>query len=166
DLAIGTNLAQLPAETPIRWFQYVNIYTKSPVIEQTTPASLLISDTVAQIVDVELLDQDLDEEELGGNVTWTVARDLPLIAHFTVYFTENDTWETGRVRAGEDVAPVEFAELFIPPDTRPPLETFSWISIFPSSLLAERTTPFSSSINDTISPVLNVSFLDLDLDLG
>ncbi|CAE7297577.1 PIF1, partial [Symbiodinium necroappetens] len=166
DLPIGTNLAQLPAETPIRWFEYVNIYTKSPVIEQTTPASLLISDTNVQIADVEFLDQDLDEEDLGGNVTWTVTRDLGLIAHFTVYFTENDTWETGRSTAGQDVAPAEFAELFVPPDTKPPLATYSWVSVFPSSLIAERTTPFAAPINDTISPVLNVSFLDLDLDLS
>ena len=36
-----------PFDISSGWFQYVNIYTKSPVIEQTTPASLLISDTVA-----------------------------------------------------------------------------------------------------------------------
>ncbi|CAK9006050.1 unnamed protein product [Durusdinium trenchii] len=165
DVSIGTNTALLPAETAMRWFTYVNIYTKSPVIEQTTPASLFISDTIALIADLELVDQDLDATEIGGNVSWKVLQDFALISHFSVYFTDDTSWQAARLRAGQDVQASEYAELFIPAETDPPLATYGFLSVFPSSSLAERTTPFSAVINDTISPVYNISFVDLDMDL-
>ncbi|CAJ1372391.1 unnamed protein product [Effrenium voratum] len=165
DVPIGTTLAQLAPETPQRWFTYVNIYTKSPVIEQTTPASLVISDSVAVLADVQLVDEDLDANELGGNISWRVVEELDLITTFAVYFTSNTSWQGLRRRTGEDVVVAEYAQLFIPPETDPPLSSYSWASVFPSSSLAERTTPFSAPVNDTISPVWNISFTDLDLDL-
>eukprot|EP00931_Biecheleriopsis_adriatica_P047846 TRINITY_DN27614_c0_g1_i1.p1 TRINITY_DN27614_c0_g1~~TRINITY_DN27614_c0_g1_i1.p1 ORF type:complete len:2694 (+),score=299.82 TRINITY_DN27614_c0_g1_i1:41-8083(+) len=177
------NLVHVIPETKRRWFDFVNVYTRSRLVEQTTPDFLAISDTITILTDVEFVDKDLDVGDLGGNVTWTVVRDLAIVTHFVVYWASDDTWgyegnyytdpegvSAIKKRAGADIPADEAyddnnADLFIPSDTEPPLETYPWVSVFSSSVLIESTTPFSAPINDTVSPVINITFVDLDLDL-
>ncbi|CAJ1362094.1 unnamed protein product [Effrenium voratum] len=145
DIPLGTNTALVPAETPLADWKYVAVYMKSPGAEQTTPASLLISDSALQAADVHLLDldldpqdtslratisrsalaeqstpaaaelndtqvpievnftdQDLDENDLGGLVTWTVAGDWELASGYTLYLAAK---ADGTARSQVDISP-------------------------------------------------------------
>jgi hypothetical protein len=60
------------------------IYTKSSLLEQTTPMWLAISDTISVVSNVSFTDHDLDREELGHTVTWLEAGDV-VVVNYNVY---------------------------------------------------------------------------------
>lgn len=67
--ALVSNVS-LAADFPLENFSHFLIYSVSELEEQTTPAALAISDINASVAAVNFIDLDLDQGELGGNVSW------------------------------------------------------------------------------------------------
>lgn len=169
DVPVGTNTLHLPPEKALELYSHIVVYTRSAFGQLTTPTALAISDTIASVEDVDFVDKDLDDLEIGGTVYWNATGDLHLVTHYAVYLTSNATAEAVRSRVQDsvvaDIPPTAAAEIFIVPDLDPPLSTYDWVAVFTSSSLAERTTPVAIQISDTFSPVSDVVFIDRDLDI-
>ncbi|CAK9089433.1 Uncharacterized protein SCF082_LOCUS42199 [Durusdinium trenchii] len=71
DVSVGERHYEIPVDTYLGTFPYMYVYTKSSLLEQTTPVGILISDTAPEITNIQFSDQDLDQYEIGGNLTWT-----------------------------------------------------------------------------------------------
>ncbi|CAE7504323.1 PIF1, partial [Symbiodinium sp. KB8] len=131
--------------------------------EQTTPVAVNISDTVASVSSVEFVDQDLDIDDLGGDVAWAEpVSDIEYVHFYDVYLA-NSSAGAFRSQLGRPI-PQGLAQTRVPVDLTKGL--FSDIVVYTRSVLVEQTTPVGVEISDTSSDVQNVTFTDLDLDLG
>ncbi|CAJ1416047.1 unnamed protein product [Effrenium voratum] len=157
DIPLGTNTALVPAETPLADWKYVAVYMKSPGAEQTTPASLLISDSALQAADVHLLDLDLDPQEMGGTVSWSAPFD-ELVTGYDVYLSPSASG-LGRSLVGNCSADSLEVQLLVETSVL----NFSYVLIYARSALAEQSTPAAAELNDTQVPI-EVNFTDQDLD--
>ena len=61
----------MPAEIPPAAYDHLVIYTKSLLVEQTTPANFALSDTQSIASAIVFVDLDLDYGDLGGNISWS-----------------------------------------------------------------------------------------------
>ena len=85
DVLQGTHTLAVPPETPGSSFTHLVVYTKSALFEQTTPVALELSDSHAQVVQLEMPDFDLDADELGGTLAWLEGGDKELVTQYLVY---------------------------------------------------------------------------------
>ncbi|CAE7861988.1 unnamed protein product, partial [Symbiodinium necroappetens] len=152
---------EVPPDTLRLAFNHFTIFTKSTLAEQTTPAALAFFDEFAMAANMSFIDEDLDESEIGGNLTWYPPADTSEVSDYLVYLAED---QAGRNRSLVGVVEVGTHDFAIPPDT--PLLSFTHLTIFARSELVEQTTPMALPIVDSVSSVSNVSFTDLDLDVG
>ena len=86
----GTNVLSMPSETArvdgTKTYDYVTVYTKSALVEQTTPDSLnLASDTASSVSSIAFVDKDLDATNYGGTVTWTAPSLHSHVTHYVAY---------------------------------------------------------------------------------
>ncbi|CAE7198832.1 unnamed protein product [Symbiodinium sp. CCMP2592] len=166
-IPVGTTELVVPPETPLasnssRIFTHFLIYGQSSLAEQSTPASLLIEDLAASASAVNFTDEDLDEGELGGNVTWVEPEeDRGRLQWYRLYLQDPDGLTRRQVE--EDVAAGQ-SSAGILAETKQ--DGFSHLAVYTVSMLAEQTTPASLAILDTVARPSNLTFFDLDLDLG
>ncbi|CAE7717893.1 PIF1 [Symbiodinium sp. CCMP2456] len=120
-------------------YSQVLVYTKSTLAEQSTPISFAIVDVNASVSGGAFQEQDLDEAELGGPITWKAPADLTHVTHYDVYFVEfPDATGTNRSQLGDSVevgtniihVPVDFLQ-----------GAFSHIQVYTRSSLVEQSTP-------------------------
>ncbi|CAK9114761.1 unnamed protein product [Durusdinium trenchii] len=157
EVSVGITELVIPPETPLENFTHILIYLTSSLAEQTTPASLPILDVAASASQVNFTDEDLDESELGGNITWSEPHDhYGRLLFYRVYF------QSGASRETLDEVLQGTTEVAIPAET--PQSGFSHVAIYTVSALIEQTTPSMLLIEDTVARVSNLSFEDLDLD--
>eukprot|EP00435_Cladocopium_sp_Y103_P033046 s1133_g8.t1 len=93
----GTTEVAIPPETQQNGYSHFSVYTVSALTEQTTPAMLLIDDTVARASNLSFEDAplcrvtgcgcrsedlDLDLRELGGNLTWQEPEDMSQVTSY------------------------------------------------------------------------------------
>ena len=73
DVVVGTNELFIPGDTDLRNFTHFVVYTKSSLVEQTTPVALSIhyNDTSRLVSNIAFTDADLDEHDIGGDLVWT-----------------------------------------------------------------------------------------------
>jgi hypothetical protein len=143
-------------------YPYIVIYTKSSLLEQTTPVWLAVSDAISVVSSVSFTDHDLDRDELGHTVTWLEAGDVDLVTYYSVYLAMEDSgWGVSRI--GDDVA-VRTTHIDIASDTVQ--VPYRFIVVYTKSSLAEQTTPAYLRISDSVESVSNVAFIDRDLDEG
>ena len=65
---VGTdNITVLP-DTAIMDFTHFVVYTKTSLVEQTTPVAHLLYDAFASVSDITFADKDLDSSDLGGSL--------------------------------------------------------------------------------------------------
>eukprot|EP00439_Symbiodinium_sp_Y106_P041770 s2503_g5.t1 len=152
---------EVPPDTLRLSFNHFTIFTKSTLAEQTTPAALAFFDEFAMAANMSFIDEDLDESEIGGNLTWYPPADTSEVSDYLVYLAED---QAGRNRSLVGVVEVGTHDFAVPPDT--PLLSFTHLTIFARSELVEQTTPMALPIVDSVSSVSNASFTDLDLDAG
>ncbi|CAE7790257.1 unnamed protein product, partial [Symbiodinium sp. CCMP2456] len=148
------------------------IFTQSYLVEQTTPAFLVLSDSISMVSDIVFEDLDLDFSDLGSNITWMEPGVYQQVTEYYVYLADGSMplkslgdnghlpW-SGRSQLG--VVPVGTDLLFVPPDT--PRNGYSHVVIYASSALVEQTTPQYHVIHDANASVSNVDFVGKDLDL-
>merc|ERR1740129_1296099 len=80
--------AFVPVETPLSSFTHLVVYTKSSLVEQTTPVALELVDTFAMVANISFSDFDLDLGDLGGTLTWSAPEDINQVTHYAVYFID------------------------------------------------------------------------------
>ena len=64
------------------------VYTKSTLVEQSTPTTFALSDSQAVVPSVEFTDYDLDLGDLGGLVLWGVPGDVQLVSMYYLYLAD------------------------------------------------------------------------------
>ncbi|CAE7213789.1 unnamed protein product, partial [Symbiodinium pilosum] len=173
---LAPEISQLPA------FTHLVIYTRSYLVEQTTPGYFALSDTISIVSSIVFEDLDLDFNDLGSNITWTEPIVNQQVTEYYVYLADgsepaktlgdngNMPW-TGRSQLG--VVSVGTDMLFVPPET--PRNGYSHVVIYASSDLVEplgptagqarQTTPQYLVVHDANASVSNVDFVGKDLDL-
>ncbi|CAE8611043.1 unnamed protein product [Polarella glacialis] len=156
----GTNIFNLPPETARENFTHITVFTKSALVEQTTPAALAFQDEASRVSNITFIDYDLDEGEIGGNVTWLAPPDDSEVTEYLVYYSQ-DRFGANREFLG-NVSRDDLIFL-VPADT--PLKNFTHLVVYARSSLAEQTTPDALVIIETIASVSNIFFVDKDLDL-
>ena len=89
--ATGANAysSLLAADTDAASWTHIVVYTKSTLVEQTTPQAVAISDDDSSVSSAALVDADLDATQLGGSVTWTAPATTSSVTHYTVYLAES-----------------------------------------------------------------------------
>jgi len=159
EVPAGTHDTALFPEQPRGAFDFFTVYTRSSLVEQTTPVFLAIEDEVSYARNVSFVDDDLDENELGGWLQWRIPEDASEVTHYIVYLAENEAGDNRSLLGNVTVGTHEF---LVPADTA--LESFRFLTVFAHSSLAEQTTPRYVEIIDTVSSVSNIGFTDKDLD--
>jgi len=147
-------------DTALESFQFALVYTASSLAEQTTPAATAISDTSSAVEGLQFTDLDLDFEELGGEVSWTLPL-LPVSVDVLLYLALNRAG-SGRFLVGQ--VPGDVVNFTLPADT--PKGSFNYLVVYTRSVSSEQTTPSSLQIIDTGSTAENISFIDKDLEAG
>jgi WD40 repeat protein len=160
-VSVGTNAITIVVDTASLENQYVLVYTKSSLAEQTTPQSLELNDTVAFVSSLSFTDKDVDVFELGGTVNWVAPSDISQVTRYVVYLAVGDYLGANRTQIGGDVDIIN-TSISIPINTA--LRHYTHVLVTTKSSLAESTTPVSTAISDTAAMVSNISFIDLDLD--
>ncbi|CAE7216619.1 unnamed protein product, partial [Symbiodinium sp. CCMP2456] len=165
NVSVGTNSFDVPAETGLQSFSHLVVYTRSPLVEQSTPEALRIIETVASVSAISFVDLDLDTDELGGRLLWQEPASTERVEFYVVYLALDSVGTGGEVPVGTQrttLPTVNITALDILYDT--PRQNFSHLVIYTRSSLAEQTTPVAAALSDTFATVSNVTFADYDLD--
>ena len=67
----GVSTYSFSADTAKGSFTHIVVYTKSSLVEQTTPAAVALGDSVASASSVAWTDKDLDSAEAGTLMTYS-----------------------------------------------------------------------------------------------
>ncbi|CAL1129505.1 unnamed protein product [Cladocopium goreaui] len=160
-LAMGSSMVgvanlTIPVDTALQNYSHFAVFTRSSLVEQTTPSMHLIYDMVTSVSDIRFTDQDLDDEELGGRIHWAHPPLMQRVYTYRLYLTQ---WDGGaRSLISELPKGVNLEDL--PPET----PTMPLLAIYTTSTLTEQSTPVTLTVEDKFAPVSNVSFPDFDLD--
>jgi hypothetical protein len=160
----GSYNLSLPANTARAAFLYVLIYTKSSLVEQTTPTVAEVNDTSSSVGALSLIDKDLDLAELGGYVTWSEPDDATYMLDYLVYLALGAEGQ-GRSRLGSPMSalgPEAAQQSTLLPNS--PLGNFTQVLVYTRSSLAEQSSPTAQLISDAASLLSGVNFADKDLD--
>ncbi|CAE6912023.1 unnamed protein product [Symbiodinium natans] len=164
DAQNATNMSNfsifLSPETLLRNYTHLAVFTKSVLVEQTTPAAHLIFDAAASVSDLTFDDLDLDEQQLGGRITFAPPlSSQERVESYGLYLSPGA--ETSRKRGGMRALSSSSCQA-LPPETDIP--SFEYIVAYTRSSLVEQSTPVAIRISDVQARVENVSFFDQDLD--
>jgi hypothetical protein len=99
---IGTNQLDILVDTPMGENHQILVYTKSLLVEQSTPSMLFINDTDSSISNLSFIDRDLDGKELGGKIMWKMPEDVQYVTEYLVYLSADDVG-TNRSQIGPAV---------------------------------------------------------------
>ncbi|CAJ1340741.1 unnamed protein product, partial [Effrenium voratum] len=144
------------ADTPQGGASWVLVYTRSSLVEQTTPASQALVDNWALVPSVAFTDFDIDEGDLGGLLSWTVPADVTLVTHYVAYLAD----EVNRSQVAE--VAVGTLEAPLPVDTSK--GSFVELRVYVKSTLAEQSTGQAYAFSDTAALMDYLNFTDQDLD--
>ncbi|CAJ1389090.1 unnamed protein product [Effrenium voratum] len=175
---LTANALAIPAETPKNAFDSVLVYTRSSLVEQTSPASLWLVDNEATVANISFMDMDLDKADLGGVITWTPAGADELVTQYAVYFAESLCEEEANETSdayGENstaaplcnwlhIETVNSSNTSIQLPAETPLLNYTHLAVFTRSVLVEQRTPGQGPISDASASVGQLTFHDLDLD--
>jgi hypothetical protein len=163
DVAAGLNTITVP-NMPSLSYDHFLVYSKSTLGEQTTPMVLSFSDARSRFLvsNVDFVDLDLDEDELGGNITWSLPEVLGKVAEYNVYLAENAS-ASKRVAVGSVKSAT--TELALPADTaRSVSVTFTHIVVHSSSSITQSVGFAVHMLHDEAASVSSIDFPDADLD--
>ncbi|CAE7228438.1 unnamed protein product [Symbiodinium natans] len=90
EVPVGEVHYEVPVDTYLGTYPYMYVFTKSTLFEQSTPVGLKVSDTAPQITNIQFSDQDLDVDEIGGNLTWTQPANWSVVTHYYIYFAKEE----------------------------------------------------------------------------
>ena len=159
EIQAGVNRADVPAETPALEYSHFTVFTKSVLVEQTTPSAIQIVNEFSRVDDVTFIDDDLDEFELGGDLVWVAPPDDTEVTDYLIYFANSEAGDSRSLIA--TVSSTTLTHL-VPNDT--PLQGYTHFVIYARSSLVEQTTPAFVLIVDAAASVSGITYLDKDLD--
>ena len=96
---MGTHQDMMATETALVSLTHLVAFTKSSVVEQTTPTALSLTDVVSNVSGVGFVDEDLDAGELSSTVSSTVPGEVSQVTHYMVYLATSVNG-TGKWRSG------------------------------------------------------------------
>eukprot|EP00913_Durusdinium_trenchii_P017139 g16119.t1 len=146
DVLVGSNELLVPPETPRQSFTRFVVYTRSTLVEQSTPTAHLLFDTTAMPQNLDFLDIDVDRGEMGGNLTWMAPTDPTHVTEYVLYLGEN---AHGLDRSILGNVSWDTFEFFVPLNTL--ILNFTHLLVYSKSDLAEMTTPAALLIRDSIA---------------
>jgi hypothetical protein len=142
-------------------FTHIAVYTKSNLVEQTTPQYIPLLDHEAMVSNMAFVGKDLDKGQLGGNLTWDPPSDSSRTTHYNVYFAIDSM---GTNRTLRETISVGTNEHVISRETL--VGPYTHFIVHTVGKEEESVTFTSLEIMDTDSSVSHVSFVDLDIDPG
>eukprot|EP00434_Breviolum_minutum_P004419 symbB.v1.2.003894.t1/scaffold217.1/size263214/4 len=154
NVVVGVANLTIPIDTALENFSYFAIFTRSSMVEQTTPTMHLIYDMIASVSDIRFTDQDLDDEEIGGRIHWAHPPLMQRVYTYRLYLAD------GAAKSLISELPKSLSMEDLPPET----PTTPLLAIYTTSTLTEQSTPVTLNIEDKFAPVSNISFPDFDLD--
>jgi hypothetical protein len=160
DLTLAADIPDWQAPNPGN--RYVAVYTRSTLLEQTTPASDPFSDTVSSVINVTFPDLDLDETHLGGDIGWLAPADYSHVTFYMVYFALSSD---GSSRIYYSNVSQNEISISLAPDTSFDQAQFTHFVVYSTSSFVEQTTPAGHLISDTFASVSDITFIGLDLNL-
>ena len=86
--AVSVNSKAVNADTLFGDFTHLSVYTRSILVEQSTPETLLFNDTVSPVQGLLFADLDLDVLELGGDLLWLPSEESRLVESYEVYLAK------------------------------------------------------------------------------
>jgi hypothetical protein len=86
---VGTNQGVVPADTQLEPYSHLVVYTRSVLVEQTTPVATTLSDNAAVVSNVVFSDRDLDAGDIGGNLTFSEPADTRAVSHNAAYLAKD-----------------------------------------------------------------------------
>jgi len=95
----GTNILSISAGTKYAGYQYLLVYTRSEMAEQTTPLGVQIYDQNGLVTGLSFEDMDLDPDMLGGSIQWYLPPDTSAVSAYLLYFAL-DAMGTGKTLFG------------------------------------------------------------------
>ena len=134
-------------------------YTRSPLVEQTTPVFLPLVDQSALVSNITFPDLDLDFDDIGGTLFWIAPEDSSYVTRYEVHLTIEGNSSNRSVFGQANAVDLNMT---VPVDTS--LSPFTNFAVYTASALVEQTTPAIGWISDASAGVSNVSFSDRDLD--
>ena len=163
DVPVGTNeyfIADNFAIDPT-WTD-VMVYTKSSLVQQTTPLVEAYPDSIESVASLSFTDKDLDPQEFGGLVSWSPPVGLDRTVWYAVYTATGPAGE-GRAQVGS-LIPIGTNQLAFTADNS--VGVYTHILLYTRSLHHEQTTPVATALEDRDSTVASAVFIDRDLDVG
>ena len=173
---VDIDLAHIPVNTidgPSN-YKRIGFYTKSTLLEQTTPGSFPIIDSISVVSNVSFVGRDFDGAELDHTVTWFEAGEVSLVMYCFVYLViDSISWGVSRIgddvaggaawigiyQIGDDVA-VRTTPIDISADTVQLIYKYTFVRT--KSRLAEHTTSADLHISVSIESVSSIAFADRD----
>jgi hypothetical protein len=149
----------IPTNTSLGTFTYFVAYTRSQLAEQTTPVSLPIHDSNGAVTALALFDADLDQGDIGGEVSWSPPADIAQVLTYTIYFSEDTA---GSYRKHFSSVSVGINSIDVPADYD--LAGSSYVVVYSASSEDEQTTPTALLVDDASASVSSLAFVDYDLD--
>ncbi|MGC5326190.1 immunoglobulin-like domain-containing protein, partial [Brevibacillus sp. SYSU BS000544] len=151
DIPVGTNSYAVPANTPIpSGATKFGVFAKNGAGENATGATVEFTDVslpTALASTVTFTDEDIDVDQISGNVTWTAATDESNITHYAVYFLNADNSRGTQI--GADVAKAGPLQVNIGADTAIPSGTTK-IAVFSKNGAGLSTAGKEIMINDLV----------------
>ncbi|CAJ1389096.1 unnamed protein product [Effrenium voratum] len=157
---VGTEMLEVPQNLSLYPYTHWAVYTRSSLVEQSTPSSLMIYDMVANVSNITFQGLDLDYAHLGGTVKWLEPALLERVYSYVLYLAESPAGDY-RSQVESEVL-VGTNELLVPAETL--RSSYTHFVVYTKSTLAEQTTPSYLAFLDEVSVAGNVSFVDEDLD--
>jgi uncharacterized OB-fold protein len=122
-------------------FEWVAVYTKSLLAEQTYPSAKSIIDTDASVSGIVFQDQDLDAAEISGPLSWEPPSSVSQVSYYVAYLASD--------ASGTGSSPIETVslgtnEISVPSDT--PIGSHTHILVYTKSSNLEQTTPVALSL--------------------
>ncbi|CAK9005928.1 unnamed protein product [Durusdinium trenchii] len=136
----------LSADTAQGFSNYLLVYSRSTLVEQTTPAFQVIVDQSASVSAVAFTDFDVDM--------------VTLVTHYAAYLA--DEYTGNRSQVSQDVAVGGVTQLSVATDT--PKGSYTQIRVYVKSSFVEQSTAQQITISDTATLFDYLNFTDEDLD--
>jgi len=137
----------IAAETAMGNYQFIVVYARSSLAEQTTPAFLALADVASTPTNLAFADQDGGTNNLGGVLTWSAATDVSQVVSYRAYLATN-TIGGSKTQLGADV-PVGSA-LSVPVAAGTAKGTNSHFVVYAVSSQGQQSTPAFLSIVDLL----------------
>eukprot|EP00435_Cladocopium_sp_Y103_P001321 s3583_g1.t1 len=161
--ASESNTFQIPANTNFTGYTHCVVYTRSILLEQSTPTSLQVADLDGSVSQLTFSDQDLDSLELGGDVLWQPPSLLDGRVQPNIFpGVHLSTDAAGSIQSQISSVAVGSNTVQIAAET--PLENFRYLTVYSVSALEAQTTPVALLIDDADATVVNLTFPECDLD--